>query len=1060
MIEKINELKTSSKSKEVTSLCETAMATISSAMYNGVTPEAKLEIERVVLTNLFEELAKQKDADVLEWTETQKRIYTLKNLGVREAVNALQNETPEIKDILDSFKELLNQGVHEALLYEQFTTALQSFSYFPEVGNAIKAVEDRVNNYKTDVDITKILEVMKTTRSNYLVPLIEDAVNNYLANKTEQTKSSLKETLVKFTYDQFVRDIVSLVTLDATDLQLEYANAECDIEKVYSPVLFLGENEAVFAVNKVYYVKKGNNVSRLHQVDVLKLDEEYKTLCETLSNHNVVVDKKGITVYFKNDKAFISESGVLVNDQEMNAQQFKDAVELSEMVGNKEFFMLVEFLRSNLNEIAEIDFVKRIYLKEDANYAADVFKLRDNVFITTHNPDMGKSTFYRNVNPIQAKNIMMEHMRFDVTSVFEGLLPDEEKIMAQINETKDAYNTYIADLQKKIDQFQRNPYGKNVNEQVVEALQEELQDVKNEFKDYLNHIEKYMRAPGLDEEITVDINVDGKKYTVPIPQEKTSDKNGEGDVEAGTEVGREDMELADSPASAVTFDDEDTELLGDTPSIPDDQVDLGVDGAEEDAEEAEEEAEEAEAEAEADDEEDELKQDTEEDGEEIKVEDEIDLEDFDKDGEGDKEEKETEEEKIEKKKKEKLESSEGGGGILKKKSFIKEADEEEPKKKKVYLIKKVTESKTELKVGDKVTPKDHPELASKIVDIGKDVASDPLYKLANGTSYTKNELKESVKKKFKKLNEQLSQEEIEGAERVGDGDAFTVRYRLQDGRFVDVGPDGNYHLVNLDQPQLQAVIELTPEESEGAEPIEGGDAFNNRYRLRDGRIVDMRPDGRASLVNESQSTWNGGIAGLTRQQAGAQIGDTVMYDKQKGYVIGAIGNDLIVQVQGNSHMVAPGEVKVLGAKVETIKPPFKFSKETQKLLFEQYVKCGIYMGNAAVKVNDCYVRFSDWQEAAPEQQVAMVVEGQQVILPKSQIRIFEDMNNFANLDNYVEGVIVDEATDQALENVRINVIDYTEAIGDADPVRIIRGGNDVEPSTDTVPKAALRTLSI
>lgn len=222
----------------------------------------------------------------------------------------------------------------------------------------------------------------------------------------------------------------------------------------------------------------------------------------------------------------------------------------------------------------------------------------------------------------------------------------------------------------------------------------------------------------------------------------------------------------------------------------------------------------------------------------------------------------------------------------------------------------------------------------------------------------------------------------------------------------------------------------------------------------------MKPLRKALGKLNEESTWNGGISGQMQFRSGAQIGDTVMYDKQKGYVIGAIGNDLIVQVQGSSYVTNSKEVKVLGLKAETLKPPFKFSKETQKLLFEQYVRCGIFMGNSPIKTNDCYVRYSDWTEATNEQQIPMVVEGQQVLLPKIQIRIFEDVNKFANLDNYVEGVIIDEVTGEAIENVSINVLDYTEAIGDADPVRIIRGGEGTDPITDTVPKATLRTMSV
>lgn len=880
MIEKINELKSLTNSKEVIAICENALVSLSSTIYNSVTSDAKYEIEKITMTNLFKDLSKHDIKEVNEWVSNQKRLFTVKNLGVREAISTL-NESKELNHILEQFKDAINNGVHESRLYEQFISALSPFGYFPTVGNAIESIKDRVEKYKSDVDIMKILETMKETRSNYLVPLIEDVINNYLNNKTSQSRSQLSETLMKFTYDPFVRDIASLITLDATELQLEYANAQCDIDKVYSPIMYIGENEAVFSVNNVYYIKKGNNINRLGQTDIMQLDEEFKTLCETLSKPNIEVGKNGVVVYFDKDKAIINESGVVINDKKLTNEEFKSAAQVSDWVGNRGLYQLVEFLRSNYNEIAEIDFVKRVYLKEDVNYAADVFKCRDNVFITTHNPELGKSTFYRNVNPIQAKNIMMEHLRFDVTSIYKGLLPDEDKINEQIQETKDSYNEYITDLTNKINEFKSTPYKKDVTSKVVIALQEELQDVKNEYKDYLNHIEKYLRAESVNETITIDINVDGKTYTVPIPQEKIDVAKQETSAQ-GTVVGYEN--IVDTPALAITFDDDQTELIGDTPTIPEDQIDLGSDEAEQEADEVEQEAEE---ETETEDE----LQDVIDSGDDIKIEDEADIDQEDKD-----ELKSDDEEEEEKKKKEQpLESSEGQG--LKKKKFITEAGEtDEKKKKKVFLKKKVTES--------------------------------------------------VVEKKKSKLNES------------------------------------------------------------------------------------------------------------------AQIGDTVIFNKQKGSVIGQIGDDLIVQVQGSSNYAKQSDVNVVGAKVETLKPPFKFSKETQKLLFEQYVRCGIFMENTPIKTTDCFVRFSDWKDAKDLDPVNVIIEGQSTLLNKDQIRIFEDANNFANLDNYVEGVEIDESTGEAISNIQINVIDYTEAIGDADPVRIIRAGNGTEPTTDTVPKATVRTLSI
>jgi len=58
MITKINQLKSQTNVSEVKALCESTIAAMSSAIYNGVTPDAQIEIERVALTNLFRGLEK------------------------------------------------------------------------------------------------------------------------------------------------------------------------------------------------------------------------------------------------------------------------------------------------------------------------------------------------------------------------------------------------------------------------------------------------------------------------------------------------------------------------------------------------------------------------------------------------------------------------------------------------------------------------------------------------------------------------------------------------------------------------------------------------------------------------------------------------------------------------------------------------------------------------------------------------------------------------------------------------------------------------------------------
>lgn len=590
MIAKLTDLKSKTSNEKVKTLCETAITALSSTIYNGVTSEARLEIERVSLDALFEELAKYPDDKVItDWLTNQKRMYALRHLGVRKAVNTLletearHNQTLAI--ILDDYREKLDK-FPEVLLYEGFISALSSFNYLPAVNTELGAVVARVKEYKNDVDITKILEVMKETRSNYLLPLIEDVVSNYLNDKNAQTKSFLKETLVKFSYDPFIRDLINILTLDATDLQLEYANAQCDISnRLFSPVKYLGEGEALFNIKGTYYVKKGNSVNKVKRADVQKINEDFRSLCDIVNMPCVEISKKDINIYIGNDNANISEDTIVVNGKQMSEKQLNESSVVSEWAGNTHFFNVVRLLKENFNEIAELDFAKRVFLKENEDYAADVFKLRDNIFITTFDPANNKATFYRNINPIQAERVMMEHMRFDVSKTFEDILPNKEKILFEIEETKKSYSGYIKELEDKIDTF-KNYKQTDTTTAVIATLEEALEEAKSDYKNYLNEVEQFTSvAENL--QITVTDDSTKKSYTVVVPTGAMAAKGEQGNGEigaettdAGTEVGASYLPAPEGPASAVTFDAGQSELLSDEPSDETDKVDLDADQVE------------------------------------------------------------------------------------------------------------------------------------------------------------------------------------------------------------------------------------------------------------------------------------------------------------------------------------------------------------------------------------------------------------------------------------------------------------------------------------------------
>lgn len=947
MISKINELKGTTTNQTVISLCEVTTAMMSSTIYNNVTNEARYEIERVALEKLFEGLAKVKnDKLVTEWLSNQQRLFAVKNIGVRAAIASLrENEgktDPTLAALLERLQEKVDQ-YPEVLIYEEVISALAGeYNYVPGVQTQLDAIANRVNNYKNDIDITKIIETMRATKSNYLLPLIEDVVNSYVANKTEQTKSHLKETLVKFSYDPFVRDLINIIMLDAKDLQLEYANGESDIDKVYSPLMYLGENEVAFNIKGTYYIKKGNNVNKLKKAEALHLDENFRGLCEIVNLPNVEIGKKEIKLFVGNDLATITEANVEVNTHVMNEQQLKDQAEVSQWTGNAHFYQLAEALHTNFNEIVEVDFAKRVYMKMDECHAADVMKLRGNIYITTYDPLNNKSTFFRNVNPIQAEKIMMEHMRFDVSNTFADILPDKEKQLASIAESKKEFVAYIEKLNERINQFEMQTQTPDVLD-VLSILNEELREVKNDYKDYSNDAETYT---SISEGVTVSIDVDGQKYTVPIPEPTSTAKGEEKDNTAGEVIGAEYME--DAPSTEITFDDDQTELLGDSPSIQDDQVDLGVDNVEAQADAAEADAEDGEDGAPADGGEVE----GEAGGDEGPIEggEDIDL---------------------------------GTGG-----------DEE-------------VDSDDDLGLGDEEDAEETDE----------DKETPELEKMLKDDS-TNPEAAEDAVEDFGE--EELDAIETEGAPEELEGgdleDSQELAPAVEDDEEVDLGD----------------AEELGSEDGE----VEVEDAEVKTKPVNAPKVFLVKKKVVESVMSKKKLNAN-------KLNEDAQILDRVTVNGEKGSVIGQLGNgDLLVQVQYSTKQAKPGDVKRLGEKKEVADVPYKFDPKTlqnltTKALFEQFVKCGIYVGSTPVKLNESYVKYSDYLSATdPESPLNVIIEGDSTVFPKKHIRILENVNDFANPAAFEWGIFTN--SEGVSEDVLVNGEEFMQAYGESHPVTIIR----------------------
>ncbi len=493
--------------------------------------------------------------------------------------NVLKNSTNEgLKAFCEQYINALNTGKAEETLYESFISGISRWNYLSAVDTEISALKDRVSKYQQDIDLKKILKIMEGTGSYYIVPLIENVVADYVDNKSMTNRQILKQRLQAFEYDPFVRDILNVVMNDQSientvylGESVERMNNIVHTEKVFSPVKYVKENECIFNVKGTYYTRKGNTITKLAKSSIENLDESFRTLCNLINHPAVKIDDEAnvISIYEGEDMAKISETSIEINGSPVSTSELERMAKHSHLMNeHKEgFYAATKMINENFDKIAYIDFVKRLAMNESNGKSVDVFRIKNNIFVNTTDPALGNSIFYRNVNPIQCRSYINEHMEINVSTLFEDILPNQHAILEGIEETKKEYENYIDELNTRKEEFEKLKDSSDDTKDIDEAIkliEDELKDVQKKYDDFQKDSEEYVNG---SEEPAAD---DTAKAEEP---EETSEEPTETEDQMTEPIS--DEAPTENPAEDVFADPDQEAIDSATPYDPDFDVVAG-----------------------------------------------------------------------------------------------------------------------------------------------------------------------------------------------------------------------------------------------------------------------------------------------------------------------------------------------------------------------------------------------------------------------------------------------------------------------------------------------------
>ena len=554
--------------------------------YKEGTPRTYTEDEvNAIIENRVSEAKKEASAP-----KAKKTLESMENRinlhGVIKNILKENSHNDKLRIFCEKYIKAMNEGKADEVLYESFISGISNWNYLNAVDTEMTALKSRISQYKQEIDLKKILEMMKQTGSYYIVPLIEDVVVDFAENKNMATKALMLQRLESFEYDPFVRDIMNIALRDQSigdnvylGESVELCNNYVKAEKIFSPIHYIKESETVFNVKGTYYKRTGDSISKLSKNDVSNLDESFVNLCSLVNSSNVVISEElnSITVYGgKSNKAVINENEIRINGSKIKTDSLDNLTNAAKMMNEKDdfaFYAAVKVLNENFDNIAKIDFVKRVSSKDNSGLCVDVFKINENICVNTINSALGKSIFYKNVNPIQCRNYINEHMGINVAPMFEDVLPDQENTKKNIDEKKKEYEDYIESLEAKketLEKMKDEASDTDDIDKAIDMINKEIEDTKNDYKKYQKDADDFLNGKKEDSE------EDDELKDQKVGDDKSDDSDDADDSDDQKEKDKEqtDEEPKESPEDMeqpITEPDEDDEFGVD---VPDEYADV------------------------------------------------------------------------------------------------------------------------------------------------------------------------------------------------------------------------------------------------------------------------------------------------------------------------------------------------------------------------------------------------------------------------------------------------------------------------------------------------------
>lgn len=462
---------------------------------------------------------------------------TVFSFGLVKTVSALKNSSfndiPAGKILLEKYEYLLlEKDVPEAFLIEGLIGDLRSFSWENSVIPVLENVSKVYDNRRREIEVLKTYQNIKNSQGRDLYSDATSEMKNWLVSE-KRSSDALIYNLKRFGFNPMVRDLISFLSIyensNPDKFSIGYDNNVCEVLNIYSPIE-VNENEVIF-YSSGKFLKMNESEGTLIECKMEDISDDLANKSGMISDKDIKISNNKISlklgdskldIIFENDNKTIYLDGKKTEEKDL---PIAVSITTNNILENSNHMISkAVFIAKAAEDLIDLDFGKKIKSKIFEGVEANIFKIKDKIFIQTINPSMKVNKIYEG-NATQAINTIKDFIKFDISESLSEFLENEEKVLSIMKNDKNELIKNIGILEgeiRKIENIKKEKPLISKEPQLIqlqEGLENEIKSLKDRWNTINIEISRFENKPK-------EITSTDKEMGYPIDTEVRIKRNG------------------------------------------------------------------------------------------------------------------------------------------------------------------------------------------------------------------------------------------------------------------------------------------------------------------------------------------------------------------------------------------------------------------------------------------------------------------------------------------------------------------------------------------------------